>query len=90
MFVVLILRLLAEVFILLILYAVLLRRASDFLFEEALEMLRVLEAEHVGNLLNACVRLEQGVLGHFNDFQMYELPGRLSCLGLHQVSEIVW
>ena len=28
-------------------------RASDFFLEEAQEMLRVLEAEHVGNLLRA-------------------------------------
>ena len=70
-------------------YAVFLGRAPDFLFEEALEMLRVLKTEHVGDLLNARIRLEQGVLGLFDDFQMNVFPGGLTGLGLHQVPEIV-
>lgn len=40
-------------------------------------MLRVLKAEHVGDLLNARIRLEQGVLGLFDDFQMYVFPAVL-------------
>ena len=49
---------------------VFLGRASDFFLEEAQEMLRVLEAEHVGDLLHACLRLEQGVLRSFDYLEL--------------------
>ena len=68
---------------------VFLGRAADFFLEEAQEMLRILEAEHVGDLLHACLRLEQGVLRSFDYLELDVLSRGTACLRLHQISEIV-
>ena len=52
-------------------------------------MLRILEAEHVGDLLHACLRLEQGVLRSFDYLELDVFSRGPACLRLHQISEIV-
>ena len=69
--------------------SVLLRRLAGLLFEQAAEILRVLEAEGVGNLVDGEVGGDEPRLGEADDVLLDVGLGAGAGVGLHHVAEVV-
>lgn len=66
-----------------------LRRTAFLPFEEPDKMLRMLEPQRFGNLLDGSRRVEHPLLGYGNHLQLYILLRRLSRFLFHQIPEII-